>query len=143
MGSKNKSCLISTKFGVVIVRSTLIKKTKKNFKIFHFLANFFSWSAHARPLKKFYLTKKFIFVYIFIRDVQIFCQFWHQKSKSAIFTVVNLQMGWNHLAPGDRDTHKWCSPKLLGPWVVKWATLEIWTYRTSFLIYTTFTQKLC
>ena len=39
-GSKNKSCPILTKFGVVIVRSTLIKKTKKNFEIFHFWADF-------------------------------------------------------------------------------------------------------
>ena len=76
-GSKNKSCPILTKFGVVIVRGTLIKKTKKNFEIFHFWANFFSWSAHARPLKNFLFAKKFIFVHIFIWDVQIFCQFWH------------------------------------------------------------------
>ena len=77
LGAKNKSCPILTKFGVVIVRSTLIKKTKKNFEIFHFWANFFSWSAHARPLKKIFFAKKFIFVHIFIWDVQIFCQFWH------------------------------------------------------------------
>ena len=65
-GSKNKSCPILTKFGVVIVRSTLIKKTKKNFEIFHFLANFFSWSKHAQLVKKIFFAKKFTFVHIFI-----------------------------------------------------------------------------
>ena len=29
------------------------------------------------------------------------------------------------------------------PWVVEWATLEIWTFQTTFLIYITFIRKLC
>ena len=92
-GSKNKNCSISTKFGVVIVKSTLIKKTKKNFEFFHFWANFFSWSAHARLVKEIFFAKKLIFVHIFIWDVQIFYQVGHLKSGSAIFTVVNLASG--------------------------------------------------
>ena len=54
--------------------SMVVNKIKKNFKIFHFLAKFFSWSAHALPSKKFLFAKKFIFVHIFILDVHIYCQ---------------------------------------------------------------------
>ena len=52
-GSKNKNCLISTKFGMVIVRSTLIKKTKKSFEFFHFLAKFLNY-LKGPPIKNYY-----------------------------------------------------------------------------------------
>ncbi len=77
----------------------LIEKTKKNFEIFHFLANFFSWSPHASPLKKFFFAKKLILVHIFVLDVQILLEFWHLESRSAVFTVVNLTSGLKPSAP--------------------------------------------
>ena len=61
-----QSCPILIRFCMVIVKSILIKNMKKSFEIFHFLAHFFSWSAHARWLKKFVFAKKLFFVHIFI-----------------------------------------------------------------------------
>ena len=98
-GSKNQSCPISTKFGVVIVRSTLIRKPKKFFEILHFSADFFSWSPHARLVKKFFFVKKLLFVHILILDVQILSTVVHLNSGSAIFTVVNLASGLKLSAP--------------------------------------------
>ena len=88
--SISQSCPISTKFCVVIVRSTLIRKTKKNFEIFHFSADFFSWSLHARLVKKIFFVKKLFFVHIFILKVQILSTVVHLKSRSAIYTLVDL-----------------------------------------------------
>ena len=61
-------------FDVHMDTSVIVNNIKKNFKIFHFLAKFFPWSAHAQPLKNFLFAKKFIFVHIFILDVHIYCQ---------------------------------------------------------------------
>ena len=61
-------------FDVHMDTSVIVDNIKKNFKIFHFLVKFFPWSTHAQPLKKFFSTKKFIFVQIFILDVHIYCQ---------------------------------------------------------------------
>ena len=84
---------------MVIVRSTLIRKTKKNFEIFHFSADFFSWSPHARLVKKIFFVKKLFFVHILILDVQILSKVVHLNSGSAIFTVVNLASGLKLSAP--------------------------------------------
>ena len=53
-------------FDVYMNKSVIVNNVKKNFKIFHFLAKFFPWSAHARSLRKIFCAKKFIFVHIFI-----------------------------------------------------------------------------
>ena len=84
---------------MVIVKSTLIKKTKNFFEIFHFLAHFFSWSPHARRVKNFFFVKKLFFVYIFILDVQILSKLVQSNSGIAIFTVVNLTSGPKLSAP--------------------------------------------
>ena len=44
--SKDKNWPILTKFGVCIVWSRLIMKSKKNFEKIYFLDRFLSWSAH-------------------------------------------------------------------------------------------------
>ena len=44
--SKNKNWPILMKFGMCIVWSRLIVKSKKNFEKIHFLDRFLSWSAH-------------------------------------------------------------------------------------------------
>ena len=61
-------------FDVHMDTSVIVDNLKKNFKIFHFLAKFFPWSAHGQLLKKIFFVKKFIFVHIFILDVHIYCQ---------------------------------------------------------------------
>ena len=84
---------------MVIVRSTLIRKTKKNFEIFHFSADFFSWSPHAQLVKKIFFVKKLFFVHILILDVQILSRVVHLKSRSAIYTVVDLASGLEPSGP--------------------------------------------
>ena len=87
------------KFGVVIVRSTPIRKTKKKFEIFHFPADFFSWSPHARLVKKIFFVKKLLFVQFLILNVQILSTVVHLKSRSAIYTVVDLASGLEPSGP--------------------------------------------
>ena len=66
-------------FDVHMDTSVVVNNIKKNFKIFHFLAKFFPWNAHAQPPKKFFFAKNFIFVHIFILDVHIYCQNVHLR----------------------------------------------------------------
>ena len=75
---------ILTKFGEQIKTSIIINNIKKYFKIFHFMAKFFPWSAHGQPLEKFFFAKKFIFVHIFILDVHIYCQNVHLGFRNSI-----------------------------------------------------------
>ena len=71
-------------FDVYMDKSVIVNNFKKNFKIFNFLAKFFPWSAHAQPQKKIFLTKKFIFVHIFILDVHIYCQNAHLRFRNSL-----------------------------------------------------------
>ena len=52
-------------FDVYMDTSVIVNNIKKNFKIFHFLAKFFPWSAHAQSLKKVF-TPKSLFLSIFL-----------------------------------------------------------------------------
>ena len=58
-------------FDVYMDTSVIVNNIKKNVKMFHFLAKFFPWSADAQPHEKYFFTKKFIFVHIFILNVHI------------------------------------------------------------------------
>ena len=71
-------------FDVHMDTSVIVDNIKKNFKIFHFLAKFFPWSAHGQLLKKIFFVKKFIFVHIFILDVHIYCQNVHPRFGNAL-----------------------------------------------------------
>ena len=86
-------------FDIIDNHTCVHMHVKKNFEIFHFSADFFSWSPHARLVKKFFFVKKLFFVHILILDVQILSKVVHLNSGSAIFTVVNLASGLKPFAP--------------------------------------------
>ena len=71
-------------FDVHMDTNVVVNNIKKNFKIFHFLAKFFPWSAHTQSLKKNFFSKKLVFVHIFILDVHIKCQNVHLRFKNAL-----------------------------------------------------------
>ena len=48
-------------FDVYMDTSVIVNNIKKNFKIFHFLAKFFPWNAHAQPAKIFFFRQKVYF----------------------------------------------------------------------------------